>query len=303
MNQINRRSFLRQSIATAAAASIFAEGSPAAGTSSASGIIDTNVNLFDWPFRALKYRNTKALVAKLKKHRVIQAWAGSFEALLAKDINGVNERLAVECRRYGRGFLVPFGSVNIAWPDWEEDLRRCHEVHKMPGIRIYPAYQTYDLSHEDFPKLVNLATERGMIVQIAGTLEDTRVQHPIVASREISFEPILDVMKNNSKAKLQLLNWNDYVNDELLKKFVLETKVTFDIAWLESTGGLGRLIDGNSWFGLRTPVPVERIMFGSYAPYFPLESAMMKLFESPLTLERMKSVMNINANHFIKQIV
>jgi len=99
------------------------------------------------------------------------------------------------------------------------------------------------------------------------------------------------------------LNWNDYVNDELLKKFVLETKVTFDIAWLESTGGLGRLIDGNSWFGLRTPVPVERIMFGSYAPYFPLESAMMKLFESPLTLERMKSVMNINANHFIKQIV
>jgi hypothetical protein len=71
-----------------------------------------------------------------------------------------------------------------------------------------------------------------MIVQIAGTLEDTRVQHPIVASREISFEPILDVMKNNPKAKLQLLNWNDYVNDELLKKFVFgnESNIRYSMA-------------------------------------------------------------------------
>ena len=101
---------------------------------------------------------------------------------------------------------------------------------------------------------------------------------------------------------MQLLSWNDYLNNDLLKKLVSETTVTFDISWLESTGGLGRLIDGNSWNGMRTPVPVERIMFGSYAPYFPIESAMMKLFESPLTLEQMKSVMNINANQFIKQL-
>ena len=266
-------------------------------------ITDTNINLFKWPFRRMKYEETKSLITKLHQHRITKVWAGNFEAVFSKSINEVNSRLADECSKFGNGMLIPFGAVNIGWPDWEEDLRRCHEIHKMPGIRIYPAYQTYDLSHEDFPKLVSLATERGMIVQIAGTLEDTRVQHPIVASREISFEPILDVMKNNPKAKLQLLNWNDYVNDELLKKFVLETKVTFDIAWLESTGGLGRLIDGNSWFGLRTPVPVERIMFGSYAPYFPLESAMMKLFESPLTLQQMTSVMNVNANNFINQVV
>src|SRR5205814_2791261 len=98
------------------------------------GIIDTNVNLFNWPFRALKYRDTKALVAKLKKHRVIQAWAGSFEALLSKDMSGVNARLAAECLEH-ESFLIPFGSVNLAWPDWQEDVRRCHEVHKMPGLR------------------------------------------------------------------------------------------------------------------------------------------------------------------------
>ena len=78
------------------------DATPAATSSEAIGIIDTNVNLFDWPFRTLKYRDTKALVAKLKKHRVIEAWAGSFEALLSKDMSGVNTRLADECRLSAR---------------------------------------------------------------------------------------------------------------------------------------------------------------------------------------------------------
>ena len=266
-------------------------------------IIDTNVNLFRWPFRRMKYEDTKSFSTKLRKHRITKAWAGSFEAVFSKSLNEVNTRLADECRKSEKGMFVPFGAVNIAWPDWEEDLRRCHEQHKMPGIRIYPAYQAYDLTHEAFPKLVKLATERGMMIQIVGTLEDTRVQHPIVSSREITFEPIPDVVKNTPGARVQLLCWNDYVSNELLKTFVTETNVMFDISWLESTGALGRLIDGNNWRGLRTPVPADRILFGSYAPYFPLESAIMKLFESPLTLEQMKSVMNVNANHFFKQVL
>src|SRR5829696_2007557 len=100
MTLFDRRSFLKRSLLVATTASLAAQrplapqtaesGVAVAAPSDPIGIIDTNVNLFDWPFRALKYRDTKELVAKLKKHRVIQAWAGSFEALLAKGMNGVN---------------------------------------------------------------------------------------------------------------------------------------------------------------------------------------------------------------------
>lgn len=263
-------------------------------------IIDTNVNLFRWPFRRMKYGETKSLIAKLRHHRITKAWAGNFEALFSKSINEVNSRLAHECRVYGEGVLIPFGTVNLAWPDWEEDLRRCHEVHKMPGIRLYPTYQTFDLSHVAFPRFMKLATDRGLIIQIVGDMEDSRVHHPIVLTRELSFDPLVDIMKNIPRAKVQLLNWNERVNRDLLKKLMSETSVVLDISWLESTGALGRLIEGNSWSGPETPVPVERLLFGSHAPYFPVESSIIKLFESPLTLEQMKAVMNVNASRFMK---
>src|SRR5437867_11222159 len=211
MKTIDRRSFLKNSLLSAAAVSLAgqqpsasqAAAGSATGVSSSQtlGIIDTNVNLFSWPFRALKYRDTKALVAKLKKHRVIEAWAGSFEALLFKDMNGVNVRLAAECREHGPGFLVPFGSVNLAWPDWEEDLRRCHEVHKMPGIRIYPGYQPFDLDHPGMESLLRMTSERGLVLQVVFGMEDPRVHHPIINVGPVSFRPLLKA----TNAKVQLL--------------------------------------------------------------------------------------------------
>src|SRR6185369_3562981 len=106
-------------------------------------------------------------LAKLKKHRITQAWAGNFEAVLHKNFDLANARLAEECRANGSGMLLPFGSVNPIWPDWEETLRRCHETYRMPGIRLYPNYHGYALDRPEFLALLGRATERGMLVQIA----------------------------------------------------------------------------------------------------------------------------------------
>src|SRR6266851_230364 len=217
MKPIDRRGFLKHSLLSATAVSLTSHPSLAAQTAArdapvvsslAPGIIDTNVNLVDWPFRALKYRDTKALVAKLKKHRVIEAWAGSFEALLSKDMSGVNTRLAAECREHGPGFLIPFGSVNLAWPDWQEDVRRCHEVHKMPGLRIYPGYQPFDLGHPATESLVKMTAERGLILQVVFGMEDPRVHHPIITVGPVTFAPLLKAVNSTPNAKVELLHFS-----------------------------------------------------------------------------------------------
>lgn len=303
MNHLNRRSFLKNSLLTSAALSL-SGGLPVAPTtaaaatparsSSATGLIDTNVNLFSWPFRKLKYSDTKALVAKLKKHRVVEAWAGNFEALLHKDMDGVNARLAAECRANGGGVLIPFGSVNLAWPDWEEDVRRCQEVYQMPGIRIYPGYQPFDLDHPGLARLVQLTVERGLILQVVFGMEDSRVYHPQITVGKVSIGPLIAVLKGTPKARVQLLHFTGSVRGEDMNQLMMETSAVMDISRLEGNGAVGRLI-GSVPGATPGRVPVERVLFGSHAPYFPLETAILKLIESPLDAKQLQAIMQGNA--------
>ena len=109
MRKMTRRSFLKRALLPAALGTSLRDvlhgEEPGKANTTTPDIIDTNVHLFDWPFRKLKYARTKALVAKLRKHRITQAWAGSYEGLLHKNLDGVNARLAEECQANGANLL------------------------------------------------------------------------------------------------------------------------------------------------------------------------------------------------------
>lgn len=294
----DRREFVKSSLLAAAALAVPLQSAgardlrpPAAHF--APRLIDTNVDLLGWPFRTLKYGKTADLVAKLKSHRVEEAWAGSFEALFHKNIDAVNRRLVEECEPH-KGFLIPFGTVNPAWPDWQEDLRRCDEEYGMPGIRLYPSYQNYALEHPDFARLINAAADRGMIVQIAVDMEDERVHHPRVSVPAVDVMPLPQVLRHAPDARVQLVNPFRHVRGDRLTAMIEETNVTFDVANLDGVGGIERLIAGNHWY-LSGRVPAERLIFGTHAPFFPAENAVLKLFESRLTEEQLQLVMRENA--------
>ena len=301
---IDRRTFVKASLISAAlpigAASACREilaAEPLPTRSEIPEIVDTNVHLFEWPFRRLKYGRTDALVTKLRKHRITSAWAGSFEAVLEKQLDLVNRRLAEECKAHG-GMLIPIGSVNPAWPGWEADLQACHERHRMPGVRLYPMYHGYGLDHAEFERLMAEAASRNMLVQIVLRLEDERIHHPAVVVEAVDVAPLVGLLKKLPEAKVQLINSAGPLLGKNVAALVKETTVTFDIAATEGNGGVGRLIEGKN-YSYRGAIPVERLLFGSHAPYFPCESAVMKLFESPLGLEQLRLLMNANARRLM----
>jgi predicted TIM-barrel fold metal-dependent hydrolase len=261
-------------------------------------IIDSNVHLFEWPFRKLKYDRTETLIAKLRRHRITQAWAGSSEAVLHKQLDVANRRLAEECRTSGAGVLLPIGTVNPAWPDWEEDLRRCHEQHGMHGLRVYPTYHGYTLDHPEFTRLLGEAAKRGMLVQVVLRLEDERVHHPAIDVPPANAAPLLDALKKVPSARVQLINSAGPLLGNHVSALVRDTRVAFDIAATEGNGGVGRLIAGTNP-SYRGAIPADRLLFGSHAPFFPCESALMKLFESPLALEQLEQLMCANARRLL----
>lgn len=252
-----------------------------------SDIIDVNVNLSRWPFRRLPRDETRDLVKKLREHDVKQAWAGTYDALLHKDISSANTRLTEECREHGRGILLPFGSVNPTLPDWEEDLRRCHEVHKMRGVRLSPNYHGYKLNEPIFAKLLDAVEKRGLILQLAVSMEDARSQHPLIQVPNVDLAPLPDLLKQYPKLKVVLLNSLQYVNGQLLLKLAATEQISFDIATLEGVGGIGKLIQ---------QVSAKKILFSSNAPFFYFESALLKMKESVLKEADTRLILAENAN-------
>jgi len=282
---VNRRSFLKTSVGLTAAVAIRASAAGARGD-----LIDVNVNLSRWPLRRVRGDDTSALVAMLRQHGITQAWAGSLDGLLHKDIASANSRLADECRRHGRGILVPFGSINPKLPDWEEDLRRCVDVHQMRGIRLHPNYHGYKLDDSDFRRVLHLAAERGLLVQLALIMEDERMMHPLLRVESVDTAPLVSLVKQIPGLRLLLLNALGTLRAKPLLDLIAAGEAYVEIAMLEGVGGIANLL---------AQLPLYRVLFGSHAPLFYFESALLKLKESPLTDHQRRAIQIDNARRLL----
>jgi predicted TIM-barrel fold metal-dependent hydrolase len=262
-----------------------------ASTTDLPPLVDVNVTLSRWPFRRLGGDDTASLCARLRKAGVIEAWAGSFEGLFHRDLAGVNTRLAEECRGAGKGLLRPFGSINPTLPDWEEDLRRCHEDLKMPGIRLHPNYHGYKADHPAFLQLLGKAANRDLLVQVVLCMEDERTQNPVFRVPHVDPLPLVKALKALPKLRLILLN--AFRNVSLVQAATLASagQVFFDLAMLEGTNGLANLLE---------KVDPRRILFGSHFPLFVVESALFKLREVELPGPIQKRIQVDNARLLVK---
>jgi uncharacterized protein len=250
-------------------------------------MIDVNVSLSRWPFHRLPDDEPSALVRRLRGLGVTEAWAGSLDALLHRDLGAVNACLVETCRTNGAGFLRPLGAVNPLLPDWREELRRCNEVYRMHGIRLHPNYHEYTLYGQPCVDLLEEAARRGLIVQIALKMEDPRTLHPLFKHLPtIDPAPLLGLFGRAPLPRIVLLNALLDLRGEALKRLLAADGIFADIAMLEGVTGLERMV---------AQVGHERLLFGSHAPLFYAQAAHLKLKESNLTPEQAVAIRQGNA--------
>jgi hypothetical protein len=95
-----------------------------------------------------------------------------------------------------------------------------------------------------------------------------------------------------------LLHFSGWTQGDDLSQFMRQAGTSMDISRLEGNGAVGRMV--GSITGLPSArVPADRIVFGSHAPFFPVETAILKLIESPLDAQQLQSILQGNARRLL----
>ena len=151
-------------------------------------------------------------------------------------------------------------------------------------------YHGYRLGEPVFARLLAAASERGLIVQLAVLMEDKRTQHPLLQVAPVDLSPLPNLIKQNPKLRVGLLNSLQGPKAELLLRLAANEQVFFEIATQENVGGIGKLLE---------QIPARKIFFGSHAPLFYFESALLKLKESALDEPTKKAISSENAHRLL----
>lgn len=243
-------------------------------------LTDCHVYLGSHPFRQLGAEYPQEFIQRLTLRGLTEAWTGAFEGLLRRDVANVNRELAKACQNTN---LRPCGTINLSLPDWQDDVKRCAEDHGMRVVRLHPNYHGYDLQAPAFRQLLPLAAKHRLLIQLVVQMEDERTQNPQVRVAPVDLKPLSGILQEMKESRIMLLNANAAM---LLRHLQECPNVWIDFAMIEGVGGVETLL--KSW-------PLERLVFGSFAPVFYWDSARLKMQESALDPVQTQAIQERNA--------
>lgn len=252
-------------------------------------MIDLNAYIGRWPFGSVKPDTPAGLLRLMNRAGIERAAATPFEALLYKDALEANE-LLTKALRGKRDRLIPFGTVNPAYPDWETDLAHSLEDHEVAGLRLFPGYHGYALEDDCCRELMAACAERNVPVQIVPAITDPRMHHPRVAVPASSLAAVPQLLQALPGLRLCVLNAHLAPIAQDLDALRRSKRFFCDIAW---TDGLACLDTLAANYG------PGAVVFGSSMPLLPPLSAQYKLRETDWDAAKIEAATAGNARRFL----
>jgi predicted TIM-barrel fold metal-dependent hydrolase len=133
------------------------------------GVINVAVWVGQYPFRGIPGSDVAALKRKMSELRIDHAIVAPFEGIFWENSLDAYERTVDKLG--GEQTLEVWPVVR---PEPTAGLEELLERHRPRGMRLLPNYHRYRVSHPAVAKLMELARERGMIVQVFQRIADER---------------------------------------------------------------------------------------------------------------------------------
>lgn len=229
-------------------------------------LLDINAYIGHWPFLQLKYNTCQALLERMNQFGVDISVVSNLNGVFYKNTQSANEELYAEIRSnklfYDR--FIPFAVINPIYAGWQDDLERCSEKMGMKGVRLYPKYHDYELTHPSCIALVKNARDRGLVVSFTLRMVDYRQRAWMDIEKEWAMKDVMPIIQAVPDAKYLILNVaNSTQLDDEETWLIKKAEVVMDTSG-RATNNLGELLTkyGKDKFALGTHAPILDYLTG-----------------------------------------
>jgi uncharacterized protein len=250
-------------------------------------IVDCNCMLGPWPFRKVPHSEADGFVGLMDGYGITQAWVGAVEGIFYRDLAAANEGL-IERIAGHEDRLVPWAVINPAFPGWEEDLQAA-EAGGFVGLRLYPNYHDYELTDPCVLDLLGAAQALRWPVAIYHKVQDERLHHWRMPVPPTDFTGLKGLVERFPGLPLLIMGQTAQFAAQHAAVFAV-ANVYLDISRCEGLAGVA---------DMARAVGANRVLFGSHAPFFYLEAAVLKIQEAGLTEADRELILHGNAGRVL----
>ncbi len=253
--------------------------------------VDINAWLGSWPFRGLRDNTPETLIRRLDRAGIGMAAVSRIEAILHRSVQPANERLAEDLEGF-TDRLIAMATINAADPNWEGDLRRCHEDLGMRGARLFPQYHDFAVDGSEARKVVAACTERGLSVFIPHRIEDVRQRHWMDPGRMVDLNGVANLIAAASGATIVIPNARGISSSAVWqRKEIRDREWYFDLSLAEVHYTLSRNV--NQMGDLSDFIEqggADHLVFGTHAPFSYPSAARVKCAVLPVDDETLEEI-------------
>ena len=183
--------------------------------------------------------------------------------------------------------LVSFGGIH---PDCSDVKRKMREIKSLglKGVKIHPAYQEVYMDDIRYLRILEAATEQGLIVSVHAGV-DIGLPAPVYAA----VERIARAIRETAPEKLVLAHLGGWKEWDAVEEMLAGENVYFDTAFLED------FIDDGQLLRIIRKHGADKILFGTDCPWSGQRESIERLEKLPLSEEEKRMIFAGNAEKLL----
>lgn len=251
-----------------------------------SKVIDFATWTGHWPFLKLRYTELPALKEKLQSLNVLQAFVAPIDAIFEQDPMRANKALLEAT--LGDDFFSPVLVVDLSYANWAEVVELAVQDGRVRMVKLLPSYHMYEISERTLEPLVKLTQQHKLLISLQMRVEDKRGMYPLLAVED---PDIVRVVKVLSYFPEQMFVLSNPVIAELMQVLNSVGNVYVELASLENV---------DITLHLKGLYTLDRILYGSHAPFFIPGAVLSKLKYTDASHEDAEQIAFGNAERLLE---